>query len=164
MTQFDKVREFQKAFNCPAPDQPTLLSEDQVLNRTSWIGEEIVEILFEHSNNDAEFERFYDYLMDKMFDTFMRQKTEKTRSKNKLMGICDGFIDILYFANGGMVEAGVDPNPLFDIVHKANMAKLWEDGKPKYNDVGKVIKPPHWVAPDGVLEQEIERQIKAAAQ
>lgn len=161
-TQFDKVKEFQKAFNCPAPDQPTILNEKQVLNRATWIAEEVVELLFESSKDEAEFDRFFDYLIDKMNDIWLRQKTEKVRSNNILMAQSDAFVDILYFANGGMVEASVDPNPLFDIVHEANMAKLWDDGKPRYDPVGKIIKPPHWVAPDEALEQEIERQIVAA--
>ena len=54
----------------------------------------------------------------------------------------DAMIDLMYFALGTMVEMGLEPDELFEIVQQANMAKLWPDGKPPYNPKdGKVIKP-----------------------
>ena len=54
----------------------------------------------------------------------------------------DAMIDLIYFALGTLVEMGLEADELFDIVQKANMAKLWPDGKPHYNPKdGKVIKP-----------------------
>jgi hypothetical protein len=44
----------------------------------------------------------------------------------------DAMIDLIYFALGTMVEMGVRPERLFSIVHKANMDKLWADGKPRW--------------------------------
>ena len=65
----------------------------------------------------------------------------------------DAFIDIIYFALGGLVEIGVKPAEIFSIVQKANMDKLWEDGKPHYNEMGKVIKPKNWKDPhDKIVE------------
>ena len=52
----------------------------------------------------------------------------------------DAMIDLIYFALGTLVEMGLEADELFDIVQKANMAKLWSDGKPHYNPKdGKVI-------------------------
>ena len=45
----------------------------------------------------------------------------------------DAMIDLIYFALGTLVEMGLEADELFDIVQKANMAKLWSDGKPHYN-------------------------------
>jgi predicted HAD superfamily Cof-like phosphohydrolase len=71
-------------------------------------------------------------------------------------------LDLIYFALGTMVEMGTLPQPLMDIVHyEGNMSKLHMiDGKPTIvkNEIGKVIKPADWVAPEPKLEQEVERQ------
>lgn len=70
----------------------------------------------------------------------------------------DAMIDVIYFALGTLVEMGVRPDSLFNIVQAANMAKLWPDGKPHYNSEGKTIKPSTWEDPHSKLEAEIRRQ------
>lgn len=71
----------------------------------------------------------------------------------------DAMIDTIYLALGTLVEMGVRPATLFDIVHEANMSKCWEDGKPRYRESdGKVIKPPTWKDPQPRLAEEIQRQ------
>lgn len=70
----------------------------------------------------------------------------------------DAMIDVIYFALGTLVEMGIKPDSLFDIVQAANMAKLWSDGKPHYNAEGKTVKPDTWEDPHYKLEKEIRRQ------
>lgn len=63
-------------------------------------------------------------------------------SKNQdIVEQADAMIDTMYFALGTLVEMGVKPDKLFYIVQEANMSKLFSDGKPHYNEMGKVIKP-----------------------
>ena len=69
----------------------------------------------------------------------------------------DAMIDTIYFALGTLVEMGVQPGILFDIVQNANMSKLWPDGLPHYNEMGKVIKPEGWQDPHPQLELAIRR-------
>ena len=59
----------------------------------------------------------------------------------------DAMIDVIYFALGTLVEMGIRPDELFEIVQYANMSKLWEDGKPHYAEDGKTIKPVTWEDP-----------------
>jgi len=76
-----------------------------------------------------------------------------------LVAQSDALIDLIYFALGTFVEMGVDPAPLFDAVHQANMDKLW-DGEPRYDPTnGKSIKPPGWVGPEARIRQLISHQI-----
>jgi predicted HAD superfamily Cof-like phosphohydrolase len=75
----------------------------------------------------------------------------------------DAMIDLIYFALGTIVELGVMPQPMMDIVHhEGNMTKLHvgEDGVARVvkNDDGKVIKPAGWVAPEPKLAAEVARQ------
>ena len=68
----------------------------------------------------------------------------------------DAMIDVIYFALGTLVEMGIRPDALFEIVQKANMSKLWEDGKPHYAADGKTIKPSTWRDPHEELKKTIE--------
>lgn len=72
----------------------------------------------------------------------------------------DAMIDLMYFSIGTLVEMGVKPHSLFQIVQQANMSKLWEDGKPHYNEDGKVIKPMGWENPHNKLVEEINKQMQ----
>ena len=69
----------------------------------------------------------------------------------------DAMIDTIYFALGTLVEMGVQPEQLFNIVQYANMSKLFPDGKPHYNEMGKVIKPDNWQDPHPKLALEIRK-------
>lgn len=75
--------------------------------------------------------------------------------KDDLVEQADAMIDEIYFALGTLVEMGIKPDKLFEIVQKANMSKLWEDGKPHYNCEGKAIKPSTWKDPHEDLEKVI---------
>ena len=81
-----------------------------------------------------------------------------TASQNKdIVEQADAMIDVIYLALGTLVEMGIEPDELFKIVKHANMSKLWEDGKPHYNDIGKVIKPEGWENPHKKLELAIKK-------
>ena len=69
----------------------------------------------------------------------------------------DAMIDVIYFALGTLVEMGIRPDELFEIVQRANMSKLWEDGKPHYNAEGKTVKPSTWRDPHDDLRIAIDR-------
>ena len=76
----------------------------------------------------------------------------------------DALVDLLYFVYGSFVLLGIDPEPMLEIVHQANMGKLFPDGKPHYDEVThKVLKPEQWMekyAPEKKIALEIERQRK----
>ncbi len=69
-----------------------------------------------------------------------------------LADIADGIVDSIYVLLGTAVSYGIDIRPVWDIVHRANMAK--EGGTTRED--GKILKPAGWAAPD--VEGEIERQ------
>lgn len=69
----------------------------------------------------------------------------------------DAMIDTIYFALGTLVEIGIEPEILFDIVQEANMSKIWPDGKPHFNQMGKTIKPEGWQDPHEKLKAAIEK-------
>ena len=73
----------------------------------------------------------------------------KDAIKNKdLKETIDALTDILYVAYGAGHAFGVDLDKCFEEVQKSNMSKLGEDGKPIYNESGKVMKGPKYFKPN----------------
>ncbi len=73
----------------------------------------------------------------------------KDAIKNKdLKETIDALTDILYVAYGAGHAFGVDLDKCFEEVQKSNMSKLGEDGKPIYNESGKVMKGPRYFKPN----------------
>ena len=60
----------------------------------------------------------------------------------------DALTDILYVTYGAGHAFGVNLDKCFDEVQRSNMSKLGKDGKPIYNQAGKVMKGPNYFAPD----------------
>ena len=67
---------------------------------------------------------------------------------NDLKEAIDALTDILYVTYGAGHAFGVDLDKCFDEVQRSNMSKFGEDGKPIYNDAGKVMKGPNYFNPD----------------
>jgi len=62
--------------------------------------------------------------------------------------VADALTDILYVTYGAGHAFGVDLDKCFEEVQNSNMSKLGSDGKPIYNDKGKVMKGPNYFKPD----------------
>ena len=62
--------------------------------------------------------------------------------------VADALTDILYVTYGAGHAFGIDLDKCFDEVQNSNMSKLGDDGKPIYNDSGKVMKGPNYFKPD----------------
>ena len=65
-----------------------------------------------------------------------------------LLEVADALTDILYVTYGEGHAFGIDLDKCFDEVQNSNMSKLGSDGKPIYNDAGKVMKGPDYFKPD----------------
>ena len=75
------------------------------------------------------------------------------KTKN-LKEVADALTDILYVTYGAGYAYGIDLDKCFKEVQKANMSKFGKDGKPIYNEKGKVMKGPNYLAPN--LKQFVE--------
>ena len=65
-----------------------------------------------------------------------------------LLEVADALTDILYVTYGAGHAFGIDLDSCFEEVQNSNMSKLGDDGKPIYNDSGKVMKGPNYYKPD----------------
>ena len=77
----------------------------------------------------------------------LEELTQAMNDKN-LLEVADALTDILYVTYGAGHAFGIDLDKCFDEVQNSNMSKLGEDGKPIYNEFGKVMKGPNYFKPD----------------
>ena len=73
--------------------------------------------------------------------------TEAMKNKD-LLEVADALTDILYVVYGAGHAFGIDLDKCFNEVQNSNMSKLDNNGKPIYNDSGKVMKGPGYFKPD----------------
>ena len=68
--------------------------------------------------------------------------------KKDIVEVADALTDILYVTYGAGHAFGINLDKCFDEVQSSNMSKLGRDGKPIYNEFGKVMKGPDYFKPD----------------
>ena len=72
---------------------------------------------------------------------------EAIKQKN-LTEVADALTDILYVTYGAGHAFGINLDKCFEEVQSSNMSKLDNNGKPIYNDQGKVMKGPNYFKPN----------------
>ena len=77
----------------------------------------------------------------------LEELTEAMNNKD-LLEVADALTDILYVTYGAGHAFGIDLDKCFDEVQNSNMSKLDANGKPIYNESGKVMKGPNYFKPD----------------
>ena len=72
----------------------------------------------------------------------------KAIKENDIVEVADALTDILYVTYGAGHSFGINLDKCFDEVQKSNMSKLDKNGKPIYNEHGKVMKGPDYFKPN----------------
>tara|TARA_A100001388_G_C28357220_1_gene306168 strand:- start:165 stop:536 length:372 start_codon:yes stop_codon:yes gene_type:complete len=83
-------------------------------------------------------------------DLIKEELSELTEAMNNkdLLEVADALTDILYVTYGAGHAFGIDLDKCFEEVQNSNMSKLDDNGKPIYNEHGKVMKGPNYFKPD----------------
>ena len=76
------------------------------------------------------------------------EELKKAVNDNDILEVADALTDILYVAYGAGHAFGINLDKCFNEVQDSNMSKLGSDGKPIYNESGKVMKGPNYFKPD----------------
>ena len=90
----------------------------------------------------------YDLIKEELNELELAMKTKNLKE------VADALTDILYVTYGAGYAYGINLDKCFKEVQRANMSKLGKDGKPIYNDKGKVMKGPNYSEPN--LKQFVE--------
>ena len=129
-TNFEKVKEFHRAFGVPSAEKPTEPDDDLFSLRADLIEEEFNEFIEAHCD----------------------QRGMGARFEPNLIEIADAIGDMLYVIYGTADQYGLDADDIFAEVHRSNMSKLDENGKPLFHDgitgpKGKVKKSDRFEEP-----------------
>ena len=83
-------------------------------------------------------------------DLIKEELSELTNAMNNkdLLEVADALTDILYVTYGAGHAFGINLDKCFEEVQNSNMSKLDDNGKPIYNEHGKVMKGPNYFKPD----------------
>lgn len=166
--QFQQVKEFHTACGIEMPELPVMLGREVETSITFGNHmDDLCKVMkkFSQKWSNAENSSFpatfpvldrTSYMLEELTE-FMRAKTIEDQ--------VDALTDLIYFAVGTFTLMGVEPEPIFDIVHAANMGKVGPDGKVTRDAQGKIKKPEGWTemyAPEGKIKVEIYRQSNPA--
>ena len=92
--------------------------------------------------NDKIIKLRYDLILEELNEFKQALKVKDLKE------VADALTDILYVTYGAGHAFGIDLDKCFDEVQNSNMSKLGEDGKPIYNEQGKVMKGPKYYKPN----------------
>lgn len=76
------------------------------------------------------------------------EELEDAINESNLVAIADALTDILYVVYGAGHSFGIDLDACYAEVHRSNLSKLGEDGRPLKREDGKVMKGPNYSPPD----------------
>jgi len=76
------------------------------------------------------------------------EELKEAMDKKNIKEVADALTDILYVTYGAGHAFGIDLDKCFEEVQNSNMSKLGLDGRPIFNDKGKVMKGPNYFKPD----------------
>ncbi|MEK6190371.1 MAG: HAD family hydrolase [Carnobacterium alterfunditum] len=167
LSPFEQVQEFHEVFGKTIKRKPQALTSEEAVTRANFTTEELIEFLYASVKGDIpKFETLVLEWQKATEEAIDKIKVQQKEVHSPLIGQVDALTDANYFNYGSFVLLGIDPDPIFSIVHQANMGKVFPDGKPRYRKTdGKVMKPVSWekeFAPESKIRTEIERQINQA--
>ncbi|MFA5592162.1 MAG: nucleoside triphosphate pyrophosphohydrolase family protein [Micavibrio sp.] len=133
-TTLEQVQEFHETYGLPVHGAPDISCEKTKELRINLLQEELDELKEALANDDP-------------------------------VETLDALVDLQYVLDGAFLSFGMQgvKEAAFDEVHRSNMSKLGEDGKPiRREGDGKVLKGPHYFAPD--LAKFVKRDVPEAAE
>lgn len=161
---FNKVKSIHLLMDGETIETPRLYDSKEAGFRSDFKVEEIVEFLYAASQGN---QKVFDQSIRNLhlaIDKARDKVISKDHPETPLVGEVDALTDLLYLTYGSFVLMGVDPKPLFDTVHEANMGKIFPDGKAHFDPVThKILKPDDWeehFAPEPSIRRELDSQIQ----
>jgi hypothetical protein len=145
VTNFDsKIRAFNKFYNLPCPAAPTLPSRAELIR---------------------ELNLFYDILLEELKEVYpILQSADRSETlesdEDVLTDIADWLGDIIIYCASQLAKYGLQSDDVLGIIMASNMSKLGPDGKPIYDERGKVLKGPNYWKPEPMIKRMILARIR----
>ena len=145
VTHFDsKIRAFNKFYNLACPAAPTIPSRPQLVR---------------------ELNQFYDILLEELKEVYpILQSVDRSEhlesDEDVLTDIADWLGDIMVYCASQLAKYGLQSDDVLGIIMASNMSKLGPDGKPIYDERGKVLKGPNYWKPEPMIKRMILARIR----
>ena len=146
------VIEFHEAFGAPIFDSPTFPEDSRRMLRCALILEEALEFC-----EASGFRPTVQYPSPgRVKPTIVFSHTQSPPS---LIGAAQELADLRYVTDGASLEWGIPLEQCLHEVHRANMSKLGEDGRPIYRADGKILKGPDYIPPqiEALINAHLEK-------
>ncbi len=139
------IEDFNKIYQLPINKKPTLPALERLKNFKSILSEEVEEI--------DEIIQKYDKALENG-DLSVEKKLEL------LTEISDWLGDMVVYIRSEATKYGINLEEALDIIMKSNFSKLDENGKPIYDDRGKVMKGPNYWKPEPKIMEFLKSEIE----
>jgi predicted HAD superfamily Cof-like phosphohydrolase len=154
----EKVKEFTRDSGFDVPDKPEIMKEEDIKFIVKMVLSELLELISTIITFNGERRQFIYNCLDEcdlpknVFDIHNNNKIPRIAEQS------DSAVDIIYYLYNAFCKKGINLSKIFNLVHQANMNKLFPDGTFHKREDGKIIKPEGWKEPD--IEKEIINQTK----
>lgn len=145
VTQFDsKIRAFNRLYNLACPAAPTIPSRPELAR---------------------ELNQFYDILLEECKEVYsILQSVGSSENlqcdEDILTDIADWLGDIMVYCASQLAKYGLQSDDVLGIIMASNMSKLGPDGKPIYDERGKVLKGPNYWKPEPMIKRMILARLR----
>jgi len=140
------IKEFNSMYGLDVNDNPTLPTLERLKNFKSILSEEVEEI-------NGIIENYEDSLNE-------NQELEKEKEMELMTDISDVLGDLVVYIRSEATKYGIGLEETLDIIMQSNFSKLGEDGKPIYDERGKVMKGPNYWKPEPKIQKLLKDNSK----
>ncbi|MGR8827739.1 haloacid dehalogenase [Leuconostoc citreum] len=159
---YNQAQAFHRFFDDREPATPKKLQQADLINRVGFILEELTELAVSNCDKEEEIAQTFQEINRRLLAAKEKIMTKGMNQNDVIVQQADSLGDIIYLSFGSYVLMGVDPTEILDIIHNANMQKLFPDGTVHRDKVtNKVLKPVRWAekyAPERQIKQVITTQ------
>lgn len=137
-TFFKDTKKFNEIYKLPINKKPTLLGVQQLKNFKSILSEEIKEI-------------------DEIISEYESKENLSKEDEIKILtDLSDWLGDIVVYVGTESIKHGINLNKVLEIIMQSNFSKLGADGRPIYDERGKVMKGPNYWKPEPKIQEFLE--------
>jgi len=140
---FHDIKKFNGIYKLPINDKPTLHGVERLENFKKIFQEEVNEV-------------------DEIIKIYKESRSELTEEKQVeiLTHLSDWLGDMVVYIASECAKHGIDLNKTLEIIMQSNFSKLFEDGKPKHDERGKVLKGPNYWKPEPKITELLKESLK----
>ena len=138
------IREFNEMYKLPVNDKPSLLGVERLKNFKDILMEEVNEV---------------DSIVEK-YEKFGENMSEENKI-DLLTDVSDWLGDMVVYITSESTKHGIDMDRTLQVIMSSNFSKLGLDGKPIYDERGKVLKGPNYWKPEPKISELLKESLSS---